>query len=139
MILPDVTILLAAFREDRFGPHRMWLEDVMNASDVFGVSPQVLSTLVSIATSKRIFQDPVAPEEAFAFTNVILSRPNCHLVQPGPRHWAIYKQLCFSTQARGDVSQDAWFAALAIEWGCDWITTDTDFGRFGGLRWRKPF
>jgi hypothetical protein len=33
---------------------------------------------------------------------------------------------------------DAYFAALAIESGCDWITTDRDFARFKGLRWRHP-
>jgi predicted nucleic acid-binding protein len=31
---------------------------------------------------------------------------------------------------------DAWFAALAIEWGCEWITLDRDYGRFPGLKWK---
>jgi len=34
---------------------------------------------------------------------------------------------------------DAWLAALAIESGCEWVTTDGDFGRFNGLTWRTPF
>jgi hypothetical protein len=34
--------------------------------------------------------------------------------------------------------QDAWFAALAIESGCEWITTDRNYARFEGLRWREP-
>ena len=29
-------------------------------------------------------------------------------------------------------------AALAIERGCEWITTDRDYARFPGLRWRHP-
>ena len=33
---------------------------------------------------------------------------------------------------------DAFLAALAIERGCEWITTDRDFARFRGLRWRHP-
>ena len=32
----------------------------------------------------------------------------------------------------------AWFAALAIESGCEWITMDHDYARFSGLRWRLP-
>jgi predicted nucleic acid-binding protein len=32
---------------------------------------------------------------------------------------------------------DAWFAALAIEHGCEWITEDRDYARFPGLRWRS--
>jgi uncharacterized protein len=27
---------------------------------------------------------------------------------------------------------------MAIEVGCEWITTDRDFSRFTGLRWRHP-
>jgi uncharacterized protein len=33
---------------------------------------------------------------------------------------------------------DAYFAALALESGCEWVTTDRDYGRFPGLAWRHP-
>ena len=33
---------------------------------------------------------------------------------------------------------DAWFAALAIEGGCEWITFDRDYSRFPGLKWQVP-
>ena len=29
--------------------------------------------------------------------------------------------------------------ALAIESGCEWVTTDRDYARFTGLRWRTSF
>ena len=29
-------------------------------------------------------------------------------------------------------------AALAIEWGCEWVTMDRDFARFPGLKWSVP-
>jgi predicted nucleic acid-binding protein len=38
----------------------------------------------------------------------------------------------------GNLVADAWLAAPAIEHGCEWITDDTDFSRFPGLRWRRP-
>ena len=47
--------------------------------------------------------------------------------------------VCRSAKARGNLLQDAWFAALAIETGCEWITTDRDYARFDGLNWRAPF
>jgi predicted nucleic acid-binding protein len=37
-----------------------------------------------------------------------------------------------------DLVPDAYLAALAIESGSEWITTDRDFSRFPGLRWRHP-
>jgi predicted nucleic acid-binding protein len=43
------------------------------------------------------------------------------------------------SQLTGNLVSDAWFAALAIESGCEWITTDGDYARFKGLNWRPPF
>lgn len=42
------------------------------------------------------------------------------------------------TSTRGPRVTDAWFAALAIEHGCEWITMDRDFARFPGLKWSVP-
>ena len=41
-------------------------------------------------------------------------------------------------ETRGNLIPDAWFAALAIESGCEWITLDRDFARFKELRWSRP-
>jgi hypothetical protein len=60
------------------------------------------------------------------------------LIQPGERHWDIFKRICTEADARGNLAPDAWFAALAIESGCEWITLDRDYARFPGLQWRVP-
>ena len=39
---------------------------------------------------------------------------------------------------RGNLVPDAWFAALAIESGCEWITMDHDYARFPAFPWRLP-
>jgi predicted nucleic acid-binding protein len=54
-------------------------------------------------------------------------------------HYRIFRDVCRSARASGNLVQDAWFAALAIESGCEWITTDRDYARFEGLRWREPY
>ena len=41
--------------------------------------------------------------------------PPCELVEPGERHWDVFRQLCIDTDTRGPRVADAWFAALAIE------------------------
>jgi predicted nucleic acid-binding protein len=46
--------------------------------------------------------------------------------------------LCSEADIRGPRVTDAWFAALAIEWGCEWITLDRDYARFPGLKWSVP-
>jgi len=141
MILPDVNVLLYAFRSDsrRHTDYRAWLQSVVNGDSAYGISPQVLSSVIRIATHPRVFARPSRLEDTLAFANVLLEQPHCQVVQPGPRHWRIFRDLCQRTQVSGNLVQDAWFAALAIESGCEWITTDRDYARFDGLRWRAPF
>lgn len=140
MILPDVNVLIYAFRSDSadHGRYRAWLESVINGPAAYGVSPQVLAGLVRVTTHPRIFSRPSRLEDAFAFSRTLLSQPNATLVNPGERHWGIFDALCRQVAAAGNLVQDAWFAALAIEAGCEWISTDRDYARFEGLAWRAP-
>jgi len=80
-----------------------------------------------------------AVRDAFEFCRVLLEQPNATVVTPGQRHWQIFEALCRESKATGNLVQDAWFAALAVESGCEWITTDRDYARFAGLVWRGPF
>ena len=141
MILADVNVLLYAFRSD--GVHhaacRAWLDGVVNGDEAYGMSPQVLCSVVRIATHPRIFASPSRLAEAQAFARTLLEPPTCTVLQPGPRHFAIFEDLCRRSAATGNLVQDAWFAALAVESGCEWITTDGDYARFPGLRWHRPF
>ena len=50
----------------------------------------------------------------------------------------MFERLCVETNTRGPRASDAWFAALAIEHGCTWITYDRDYARFPGLDWQLP-
>lgn len=140
MILPDVNVLICAFRQDmpQHGLCRAWLLNVATGPPQFGLSPLVLSALVRITSNPRAFATPSDLDEAFGFCTDLLGQPHCRLVEPGERHWDIFKRLCIETETRGARVRDAWFAALAIEWGCEWITLDRDFARFPHLKWRLP-
>ena len=141
MILPDVNVLIYAFREDspEHEKCRLWLESVVRGEMAYGMSPQVLAAVVRVVTRPRIFVPPTPLEEALAFANLLVDQPHCQVIQPGARHWGIFAGLCRRARASGNLVPDAWFAALAIESGCEWITTDRDYARFEGLRWRAPF
>jgi hypothetical protein len=141
LILPDVNVLIYAFRSDadRHDEYRTWLESVINGPAAYGIAPLVLGSVVRICTHPRIFVRPSRPREAFDFCRVLLEQPNATIVTPGDRHWEIFEGLCRESRATGNLVQDAWLAALAVEAGCDWITTDRDYARFPGLSWRPPF
>jgi toxin-antitoxin system PIN domain toxin len=140
MILPDVNVLIYAFRKDmpQHALCRAWLTDVITGDARFGLSPQVLSAVIRITTNPRAFRTPSATEEAFAFCDNLRGQPHGQIVEPGERHWDIFERLCIDTDTRGPLVSDAWFAALAIEWGCDWITLDRGYARFRGLKWQVP-
>ena len=42
---------------------------------------------------------------------------------------------CWDADVRGNLIPGTWFAALAIESGCEWITLDRDFAGVEGVRW----
>jgi hypothetical protein len=138
LILPDVNVLLYAFRSDsaEHAKYRAWLDGVVNGESAYGMSPQVLASVIRLATHPRIFTRPDRLGDVMAFASVVLEQPHCQIIQPGPRHWDIFTALCRKANVNGNLVQDAWLAALAIESGCEWITTDRDFARFEGLRWR---
>lgn len=141
MILADVNVLIYAFRSDaeKHAEHKSWLESVVNGSAVYGVSPHVLSAVVRICTHRRIFARPSSMDDAFEFCRALLEQPNATVITPGERHWSMFETLCRQAKVAGNLVQDAWLAALAMEAGCEWITSDRDYARFPGLRWRTPF
>jgi hypothetical protein len=141
VILPDVNVLLYAFRSDAVDHdrYRRWLDELINGPEAYGMSPQVLCSVARIATHPRVYALPSRLDNVLAFARVLLAQPNCTVVRPGSRHYSLFEDLSQAARVSGNLVQDAWFAALAVESGCEWITTDGDFARFPGLRWRRPF
>jgi uncharacterized protein len=135
-----VNILVYAFREGapEHERHRAWLDALVRSDEAYAVSDQVLSGFLRIATHPRIFHPPAPIDAAVAFAEAFRGQPNAVQVAPGPRHWQIFARLCRECGVRGNLVPDAWLAALAIESGCEFVTTDRDFARFPGLRWRHP-
>lgn len=140
MVLVDVNVLVYAHRKDapRHERYRDWLVRVLNDDAAYGMSDLVLSGFLRVITHPRVFRDPTPIDAALAFAAEVRTRPNCVPVSPGPRHWEIFTRLCTTAGARGNLIADAYLAALAIESGTEWITTDRDYARFPGLKWRHP-
>jgi uncharacterized protein len=140
MLLCDVNVLVYAARADMPDHPRYaaWLGDIVNGREAFGLSELVLSGFLRTVTSARVFRRPSTMDEGLAFAEALRRRPQCVPLTPGERHWDIFVDLCRRGGVRGNLVPDAYFAALAIEWGCEWVTTDRDYARYPGLRWRHP-
>jgi toxin-antitoxin system PIN domain toxin len=135
-----VNVLVYAHREDavHHAACREWLEGIVNGNESFGLSELVLSGFVRVTTHPKVFTKPSSIADALEFTEQLRSQPNCVPIAPGRRHWDIFRTLCIAAGAKGNLVPDAYLAAMAIESGCEWITTDRDFSRFKSLRWRHP-
>ena len=136
----DVNVLVYAHRREcpEHDLYREWLDTARGGPEPLGIPSLVLSGFVRVVTHPRVFREPTPLTDALAFTEAVLAAPGSVDVQPGPRHWAIFVQLCRAADVRGNLVGYAYLAALAIEQGATWYSADRGFARFDGLRWRHP-
>lgn len=137
----DVNVLIYAHRIDASPDHAAYAEfltRLATATEPFALSPAVLQALVRIVANPRVFSRPSTLDEVFAFIRELVGRPTARVVAPGPLHLAIFEELCRKTSAQGKLVADAAHAAVALEHGCVFVTTDSDFARFPGLRFEHP-
>ena len=140
MILVDANILLYA--EDSLSPGheraRAWWDTQMSGTGVVCLCWTVLCAFIRIGTNPRVFEDPLSLEEALARVQSWLDQPCTRIIRPTERHWIIFQQMLKEGQAVANLVTDAHLAALAIEHGCELVSTDSDFARFAKLKWKNP-
>jgi toxin-antitoxin system PIN domain toxin len=133
VILPDVSVLVAALRPDH--PHHelaaAWYDNAHKAE--LGLTQFVVAGTLRVLTNPRIFSNPTPVESAVSMLGALLEQ--VPLVQPGAAHWQILAGLCRHAGVSGGGISDAQHAAVALELAATWVTTDSDFAKFPGLRW----
>ena len=141
MLLPDVNVLVYAHVEGSTPDHAKyadWVFRLATGAEPFALSVLVLSGFIRIVTNPRIFSAPSTLDQSFDFVSSLVARPNARIVSPGPDHLDLFERLCRESGATGKLVADAQHAAIAIEYGCTIVSTDSDFSRFTGLRWQHP-
>lgn len=140
MIVLDLNLLLYACdsHSDKHASARKWVEQVFSEELVVGLPWQTVAAFIRIATNPRIPGHRFTLAEVVQVVDQWLEQPNVKLLAPGDQHWNLLRKLLISGQARGPLTTDAQLAALTKEYGGVLHTTDSDFGRFAGLRWANP-
>lgn len=140
MILPDVNLLLYAVDEEssRHARARAWLEAVLSGTEEVGFAWAVVLGFIRISTNPVAFDNPLDAAEAFGYVEEWLARPVASTLSPGPNHVALTRELLQPLGIAGNLTTDGHLAALAIEHGAELCSSDNDFARFEGLRWRDP-
>lgn len=140
MILPDVNLLIHAYNRDS-RVHRQargWWEGLMNDPAPVGLPWAVVLGYIRIATHRAILDNPLPVGKACDHARSWLSQPQVIVLHPGQRHADIVFDLIETLGTAGNLTTDAHLAALAIEYQAELHSTDADFSRFSGLRWRNP-
>ena len=140
MIVPDVNILVYAFRADapEHDAYASWLNDAIIREPI-GVSDTILSGFVRIVTHPRITTAPAPIEAAMSFTSSLLAAPRTQWVTAGAPTWERLGALATDDSGiRGNLVPDAYIAALCLTNGARLATRDRGFGRFPHLTWFDP-
>jgi toxin-antitoxin system PIN domain toxin len=140
VILVDANLLLYA--EDSSSEHhavaRAWWDAQLSGVEPVALCWPVLNAFIRIGTNARLHQQPLLLGEAIDRVQSWLEQPCVRLIHPGDQHWALFQQLLRGGKAVGNLVSDAHLAALAVEHNCVLQSTDADFSRFRGLKWRNP-
>lgn len=140
MIIVDVNLLIYAVNED-FPDHRAakaWLEAAISGPETVGLPWVVLLAFLRLTTRSGLFRNPLNVAEAFEVIDFWLQQPSVTVPEPAARHLHTMRDLLLPLGTGGNLTSDAWLAALAIEHGAELCSTDNDFARFSRLRWRNP-
>ena len=140
MILVDANLLLYAedsLSERHEAARRRW-DAQLSGADPVGLCWAVLTAYVRIGTNARLHRRPLTMKEAVDRVQSWLKQPCTRLVVPTDQHWAIFQRMLVVGNATGNLVSDAHLAALAVEHNCVLASTDSDFARFRGLKWRNP-
>jgi toxin-antitoxin system PIN domain toxin len=140
VIAPDVNLLVYAVNERSpfHASARAWLEGVLSGTEPVGLVWNVLLGFIRLTTRSAVVPKPLTVEQALDIVAFWLAQPTVTIIEPGPRHFELLRDLLTTAGTVGDLTSDAHLAAIAIEHGAEVYSTDTDFGRFQGLRWRNP-
>lgn len=140
MILVDTNLLLYAKVAGLPNHLRaaQWLEQAFASATRVGLPWHSLLGFLRISTNARAFARPLAMEQAWEQVEEWLSLRGVWIPEPTERHASVLGELLSSGNATGNLVPDAHLAALAVEHGLELCSTDADFARFPGVRWRNP-
>jgi hypothetical protein len=140
VILVDANILLYA--EDALSPHhsvaREWWDTQLSGTSPVCLCWIIIGAFIRVSTNPRVFENPLNLAQSVDRVRSWLNQPCIRLVEPTDRHWVVFEKMLIEGQAVGNLVTDAYLAALAIQHGCQLMSTDADFARFPMLKWTNP-
>ena len=140
MLLLDANILIYAFRSD--SPHHAacygWLTGVLAGEEPVATTSVVELALLRISTLSALGTASAAPADVCRFLASLRQQSWTVRIEPGEHHLKLFQDFCAKLKLRGNDMNDAFLAALALEYDATLVTADKGFSRFPGLRILDP-
>jgi len=140
VIVPDINLLIYTHDSgSRFHDlSRRWWEECLSTEIMVGLAWATILGFIRITTSPTAFANPLPVRTATSLVGAWLEQPNVQVIHPGKRHPELFLGFLNSLGTAANLTTDAHLAALAVEHQAELHSTDTDFARFSGLRWKNP-
>ena len=140
MIIPDANLIIYAHNQadPEHAAARVWWKGLLAGDADVGIPVVVILAFLRLTTSTRILAHPLSVDDSCRRVERWFTARPVRLISPGEGHLASLLQCLRSVGVGGALTTDAHIAALAIEYRAEVHTSDLDFGRFPGVRWRNP-
>jgi toxin-antitoxin system PIN domain toxin len=140
MKLVDANVLLYAV--DETAPHhedaKRWLDDALSGTETVLLPWLSPLAFVRLATHPSLQAQPLSADQAFDVVDLWLAGPAAEIPKPAHGSGQTVRDLLAATGRGGNLVNDAFLAALAIQYRAEVVTYDNDFDRFPGVKWTLP-
>lgn len=140
MIIPDANLIVYAHNaaDPEHEAALRWWKELLGGSEEIGVPVVVVLAFLRLTTSVRVFQKPLTVEQSARRVEAWFKARPVRLITPGQGHIETLLRCVRGAGTGGNLTTDAHVAALALEYNAEIHTSDLDFARFPGLRWKNP-
>lgn len=140
MTLVDANVLLYAvdINARHHEAAKSWLEFALTGHETVMVPWVSLLAFIRISTHHAIFERPLTTEQAIMAVQSWLDQPAVLVPSPDGSQTQRMLSLLTATGSGGNLVNDAYLAALALQYGATVVTFDPDFNRFPGVRVQTP-
>ena len=140
MIVLDINLLVYPYNVDdnHHDAAQRWWRGLICGTESVGI-PWVVSTgFVRVITIPGILNSPLPVTAAVDYVSEWFDHDHIASLNPGDDHMVLFCQNLDVAGTGTNLVTDAHIAAVAMEYHAEVHTSDADFARFPGLRWRNP-
>jgi len=134
LIAVDTNILVHAHRAEspKHRPALAALTELAVGAERWAIPVFCLGEFLRLVTHPKLFSPPHSPDEAATAVERLLDSPSLIVLSPGDRYPELLLAAMRSAEVKGNLVFDAQIVALCREaGGCELLTEDRDFARFG--------